>query len=536
MGILDIIIKDGHIVDGTGNPWFKGDVGIAGDKIVRIGHLEPTEAERVVDARGLVVAPGFIDPHTHADQTILANGRAESYLHQGVTTLVVGNCGFSMAPVTEAHEDDLKKYVGPFVLGNLSWNWNSFGEFLAEIERVGVSPNVASLVGHGTIRLAVMGFQDRPPSRSELGEMKTLLTASMAEGAFGLSSGLGYPPGIFSRTEELIELCRAMRPYDGLYVTHMRQVRGRPPTFAEALAPLEEAIESGEKAEVPLHILHVASSMAGAKVLWGKQREEVLTRIDATRDRGLDVTADMYPYVAGASYLASVLPGWLHELGISGLLEALAEAETRRKLKRQLKLPWSRYFFSYSPSGKNRAVEGKSLQDMATTREKHPVDALCEVLLDEGGGGTYVSFWGREPDIRTLMGHQAVMIGSDGWSLAPYGSLGVGKPHPRCYGTYPRVLGKYVRLERVITLEDAVRKMTSLPAQRFGLRDRGLLREGMCADITIFDPKRIVDKATYEEPHQYPDGISWVLVNGEVVIEEGEHTGSLPGRVLRRRA
>ncbi|MFQ6075504.1 MAG: amidohydrolase family protein [Candidatus Bathyarchaeia archaeon] len=534
MGSLDIVIKDGYVVDGTGNPWFRSDVGVDGDIIVRMGHIESSKAERVIDAQGLAVAPGFIDPHTHADHTLLTNGRAESYLHQGVTTLVVGNCGFSMAPATAAYKEDLKRYVEPFVLGELSWNWDSFAEFLAELEGVGLSPNVASLVGHGTVRLAVMGFQNRPPSRGEMREMKALVATSMAEGAFGLSSGLGYPPGVFSRTEELIELCGVLRPYNGLYVTHMRQIRGRPPTYQEALAPLEEAIEIGERAGVPIHILHVASSMAGARVLWGRQREEVLARIDAARARGLDVTADMYPYVAGASYLASVLPRWIHERGTSGLLEALAQPETRQRLRGQLELEWDRYYFSYSPRRKNRAVEGESIQEIAMARQTHPVDALCDLLLDEEGGGTYVSFWGREEDVRTLMRHPAVMIGSDGWSLAPYGPLGVGKPHPRCYGTYPRVLGRYVRVEGVMTLEEAVGKMASLPAQRFGLWDRGLLRERMRADITVFDPHQIIDRATYEEPHQYPEGVSWVLVNGEVVIEGGEHTGALPGRVLRR--
>lgn len=531
---LDIAIRDGYIVDGTGNPWFEGDVGVDGDRVVEMGHIESSEAERIIDARGLVVAPGFIDPHTHADQTLLTNGRAESYLHQGVTTLVVGNCGFSMAPATSAHKEDLKKYVQPFVLGELSWNWDSLAEFLAELERVGLSPNVASLVGHGTVRLAVMGFQNRPPNLAELEEMKALVAASMAEGALGLSSGLGYPPGVFTKTEELIELCEVLRPYNGLYVTHMRQTRGRPPAYQEAVAPLEEAIEIGEKAGVPLHILHLASSMASAKALWGRQREEVLARIDAARARGLDVTADIYPYVAGASYLASVLPQWLHELGSGGLLKSLAKDEVRERLKRQLDLAWDQYYFSYSPRGKNRAVEGRSIREIAETRQTHPVDALCDLLLEEEGGGTYVSFWGQEQDVRTLMRHPAVMIGSDGWSLAPYGPLGVGRPHPRCYGTYPRVLGKYVREEGVLTLEDAVRKMTSLPAQRFGIWDRGLLRRGMRADITVFDPHKTIDKATFDAPHQYPEGIVWVLVNGEVVIEEGDHTGALPGRVLRR--
>lgn len=539
--MFDVILKGGRVIDGTGNPWFRADVAIKDGKIVRIGHLSGVKAEKIIDVKGLVVSPGFIDIHSHSDFTILFNPKVESTIRQGVTTLVVGNCGISLAPVNPAREDLLMRYISPFMPPGerLKVKWTTFSEYLKYEEEIGVASNVAHLVGHGTIRIAVMGFDERTPTNEELGEMKMLVAEAMQAGAFGMSSGLIYPPGVYSKTEELIELAKVVARYGGIYATH---IRGEGATLIKAVS---EAIEIGEKSGAPVQISH---HKAAGRPQWGKS-EETLKLMEEARMRGVDVTCDQYPYRAGMTSLVTLLPPWAHEGGMDRLLERLRNPKDRERMRRDIEkgIPgwenfvascgWENIYVSYVKTEKNKPLEGKNLTEIAKIKGKpDEFTALCDLLLEEEGVATMVLFMMDEGDIRRIMKHPLSMVGSDSWSVAPYGVLGVGKPHPRFYGTYPRVLGRYVREYNILRLEDAIRKMTSLPAQKIGLWDRGIIRVGAWADITVFNPDKVIDKATYQDPHQYPEGIEYVLVNGEVVVERGEHTGILAGKVLRHKS
>lgn len=519
---VDIAIHNGRLIDGTGNTWFKADIGIKDGKIVKLGRLDGIQAEKVIDAKELIVAPGFIDIHNHSDHTLLSNSRAESMVRQGVTTVVVGNCGYSMAPITDVHKDDVKRHLSAFIMSELSWDWHSLGDFMKKLDKEGTGVNTAHLVGHGTVRVSVMGFDDRDPTEVELNEMKGLVAQAMEEGAIGLSTGLGYPPASFAKTSELVELCNIVSKYGGIHATHMR---GGVP------ANLNEAIEISKKAGIPVEISHIGSSTASAP-----EKDIVIGIIEEARKEGVDITSDIYPYAAGSSYLSSFIPQSLHEGGRDKLIERIRKPEIREQLKEMFEgRDWSRTMLSYLPSKKNKQFEGKNVQEISQKKEVHPVDALCDILIDENAEGMYVSFFGEEDDLYILMRHPTTMYGSDGWALAPYGALGKGKPHPRSYGTFPKVLGRYVP-QGVMTLEEAIRKMTSQPAQKIGLRDRGLLREGAWADIVVFDPGKVVDKATFTDPHQYPEGIPHVLVNGTIAVHDGEYTGALVGKVLRHMA
>jgi len=522
-----LLIKDGRIVDGSGNAWFKADLGVKDGKIARIGRIDPSESERVINAEGLTVSPGFMDPHNHSDWTIIPGKTAESYIRQGVTTVTIGHCGFSLAPVSKEHFEDLKRYHEPFLLTELSWNWKSFGEFLDVLRETRASVNVIPLVGFGTVRIAAMGFEDREPTEEEMAYMETLVDESMREGAFGLSTGLGYPPQSYAKTEEIIRLCRVVARHGGIYATH---IRGSPDG-------LKEAIEIGKRANVPVEIAHIGASRGGRKQFWGRQKEVTLEPIERAREEGVEITGDLYPYTASSSYLAALIPPNLHEGGTDKLLERLKDEEIRSRLREKLKdLEWSKTLISYLPGKQNKRLEGKTIEEVAEMQEKSPVDVLCDLLIQERGGGTFIKFWGREEDVITLMRHRTIMISSDGWIHAASGVLHVGKPHPRSYGAFPRVLARYVREKRVLDLEEAVRKMSSQPLSKFGVFDRGLIREGMYADIVVFDPKTVRDTATYEDPHRYPEGILYVIVNGVTVIDEGEHTGATPGIVLKHRS
>lgn len=535
--MFDIIIKNGKVVDGTGNPWFKADLGIKNGKIAKIGRLDSFEAEKTLDAKGLVVCPGFIDIHNHSDLAVLLNPKLESAVRQGVTTLVIGNCGISPAPVHPSKKDLLLKYLSSLIspAEKLDVGWNTFGEYLITIEKNKTSANIAPMVGHGTVRMAVMGFEDRDPTPKELEEMKGLVAEAMEAGAFGMSTGLIYPPGVYSKTDELIELCKVVARYGGIYASH---IRGEGATLIEAV---REAIEIGDKASVPVEISH---HKAAGKPNWGKT-VETLKMMEEARAMGVDVTFDLYPYNAGMTSLATLLPPWAHVGGMEEMLKRLKNHEEREKMRDHIKhgIPgwenfvadcgWENIYISSVKSEKNKPFEGKNLSEIAKVKGEDEFDALCDLLLEEEGQATMVLFMMNEEDIRRIMRHPLSMFGSDSWSVAPYGALGVGKPHPRFYGTYPKILGEYVRENRVLRLEEAIRKMTSLPAQKIGLWDRGLIREGKWADIVIFDPDRVEDRATYQNPHQYPEGIENVLVNGQIVIDQGRHTGIMAGKILK---
>lgn len=526
--MFDIIIKNGKIIDGTGNPWFYADIAVKDGKIAAIGKLEGAETREAIDAKGLVVSPGFIDIHSHSDLEPMVNFRCESKVRQGVTTELVGNCGDSAAPVFGMAYDQQKEYIDGHY--DISSNWHTVDEYLSKIDRAKPGINYATLVGHGTLRKSVMGYERRPATEDELSRMKDLLREALRQGAFGMSTGLIYPPGSFADTGELIEISKVMAEEGGIYSTHMRDEGEK---LEEAVA---EAIEIGRKAGVPVEISH---HKACGRSYFGRV-EKTLKMMEKARTEGIDVTCDVYPYTATATGLSSIIPDWAHEGGMEKLLDRIRDKTLREKIKEEthpVQMALSGYeniYISYVGSEENRKYQGASLADIGRELEKDPLDAALDLILEEKGDVGMIRFAMDEEDVKKVISHRLSMIGSDGSALAPYGVLGKGHPHPRNYGTFPRVISRYCREFKVISLEDAVKKMTYFPACRIGLSDRGLLKQGMAADITIFDFENVKDIATYENPHSYPDGIKYVIVNGVMVIKNGEHTGERPGKALRR--
>jgi len=537
--LYDLAITNGRIVDGTGNPWFKADMAIKGEKIAKIGKIDPRSTKTVLDASGKIVSPGFIDPHSHSDFSIIFDSRAESTIRQGITTLVVGQCGMSLAPINRKYENLLRRYAAPFLPDpNIKMPWTTFKQFLARMKRLRSTSNTVHLVGHGTVRIAAMGFEEREPSQRELESMKAMVAEAMQAGAVGMSTGLIYPPGVFSKTEELIELTRVVAKYGGVYFSH---IRGEGPSLINAV---REAIEIGEKGGTPVQISH---HKAAGRRTWGRLKE-TLRLMEEARSRGVDVTYDQYPYTAGMTSLATLLPPWAHEGGMDKLLERLRDDKTWAKIRRELETEtpdrenileeagWERILVSSVKSESLKQVEGKSLAEITKMLGKpDEFTALRDLLLEDRGGSTMVMFSMDEADVEYAMRGRYHMVGTDAWSVSPTGPLSSGKPHPRFYGTYPRILGQYVRTKRILTLEDAIRRMTSLPAQRVGVKDRGILREGFFADIVIFDPEKVIDKATFDQPAQFPEGIEKVLVNGHVVVDSGKLTRTRLGKVLLRK-
>ncbi len=525
-----MLITNGKVLDGTGNPWFWADIGINNGKIEFIGKAKSFDAKVVIDAEGLIVSPGFIDIHSHSDFTVLVDPRAMSKIMQGVTTEVVGNCGSSAAPMNDFLRDYREKYLKPMLGEELILDWETMDEYFKRLEANGIAVNIASYVGHGTVRACVMGFDDREPTSSELEEMKELVAKAMEDGAVGLSTGLIYTPGCYAKTEEIIELAKVAAEYNGIYASH---IRGEGDTLLEAV---KEAIRIGREASIPVEISHFKAS---GKRNWGKVKDAIKMIIEARR-KGIDVTADQYPYIASSTGLVALLPKWAREGGAEKIIERLKDQNIRSKIREEMIETYSLRGEDYwdrvviSQADKHTEFEGKSISEIAKLLGKSPVNAVLDLLLEEETLVRMVSFGMCEEDVETVMKIPWVMVGSDGRAVSPTGALGKGKPHPRYYGTFPRVLGRYVREKGIISLEMAIRKMTYLPAWRLGFRDRGIIREGAWADIVIFDPDEITDKATFTDPHQFPVGIEYVIVNGEVVVNRGKHTGKLPGRVLRK--
>ncbi|MFW9962391.1 MAG: amidohydrolase family protein [Candidatus Sifarchaeia archaeon] len=540
----DIIIKNGKIIDGTGNPWMKSDIGILEGKIQSVDQLDISQAGHIINASGLIVTPGFIDIHTHSDLTLLINSNAESKVRQGVTTEVVGNCGTSPAPTSESTLDLLKKTWGSEA-DEVDWAWKSFGDYLRKIEQQGTAVNVVGLVGHGTVRIAVMGTDNRAPSDSELTEMKKMVDESMSEGAFGMSSGLVYLPGSFATTDELVELCKIVAKYEGLYTSH---IRGERETIVDAL---KEAIEIAERSGARLQVSHNCPKY-GAH---GKF-EEMLKLYDDARRRGVDLTIDNDVHTDLNPRLSQVLPQWVQVGGEKAAAERLRDPTMRERIKQETlddTLPgpgyvglvkhgrWDRIFLLQA--AKNESLIGKSFEEIASLRGREPIDVYLDLIVEEDGNASALFNYIDEEDIRALLRHPLMMVCSDGNAVAPYGVLGKIQGYWPCsYGEYPYILERYVREEGVLTLQEAIRKMTSFPAQKLGLRDRGQIREGMWADIVVFDFDRIRDRATCRfpytfplpnYPHRYPEGIEYVLVNGHIVVEKENHTGALAGHVLR---
>jgi len=508
----DLKIINGHILDGTGNPWFNADLGILGNKINAIGRLKDIPAEKKIDATGMIVSPGFIDIHTHSDYAVLIDGRAESKIRQGVTTEVVGNCGSSSAPMNAEVKEYREKHLRSQVGEEFEFNWTTVGDYLNLIDSKGVSINVVSLVGQGTIRQNVMGYDNRPPTDSELHKIRSLVKEAMKDGAWGLSTGLSYAPGYYATTDEIVELTKGVVEYDGIYVSHVR-------SEGDALIEsVKEAIEVGKRAGVPVHISHFK---ALKEENWGKTKES-LKLVEDARNRGIDITFDQYPYIAASTGLAAFLPKWAHEGGAEKMLELLQNPETRRKIADSPMGPatpthnWENVLIVTTKNFPE--YEGKTIAKIAQMEGKEPLNTVFDLLLAEEGQVSVVAFGMCEEDVRRVMQSPYGMVGSDGSAISPHMILGRGKPHPRYYGTFPRIIGHYVR-EGVLNLQEAIRKMTSAPAQRLGLRDRGLLREGFKADITIFDPDEVKDNATFTDPHRYASGIPYVIVNGIIVVE-----------------
>ncbi|MBM3221629.1 MAG: D-aminoacylase [Candidatus Rokubacteria bacterium] len=539
MAQLDLKIEGATVVDGTGAAGSRTDVGVRDDRIVAIGDLSREHAGRSLNASGKVLAPGFIDMHSHSDWRLWENRRAESKIRQGVTTEVVGNCGFSPAPVSPEHLDDLRGFALHVPQG-MDFSWRSFGDYLDTFDKGGLALNVAHLVGHGTLRIAAMGFARRAPTAGELEKMRALLASAMDEGAFGMSTGLIYAPGAWADTAEIVEVARAAARLRGFYATHMR---GEGATLLQAVT---EAITVGREADMPVQISHLK---AAGRPNWGKVAE-ALALIDAARAEKLDVLADAYPYTASSTSLRTLLPDWALEGGVDAMLGRLQDGDGRAQVREALtgtgeppgapgtrgesmamRVGWDNIMIVGTTA--RRDAEGRRLGEIAKARKVDPEDALFELLLDERGRVGVILFQMNEDDLRRALAHPAVMVGSDGSALSPTGPTAGTKPHPRSYGTFPRVLGEYAREQRTITLPQAIHKMTGLPARRLGLRDRGAIKVGARADLVVFDARRVRDVATYDDPHRYPAGIEQVVVNGRFVIKDGEHTGSLPGRVLR---
>jgi N-acyl-D-amino-acid deacylase len=531
--MLDLIIKNGYVVDGTGNPRFRADVGIADGKIALVGDLADEKSTKVIDAKGLIVCPGFIDMHSHSDIALLINPQAEGKIRQGITTELIGNCGSSAAPLDEATKEEIKKTMPMLEEAKLELDWSTMGEYLQRIKSKGVAVNVAPLVGNGNIRTFVIGHKNRAPTENEFEKMKKTLAQAMRDGAFGLSSGLIYAPSCYSDTNELVELCKVVAQFGGIYTSHIRGEGDR------LLDAVKEAINIGERANVPVEISH---HKAVGKANWGKVKQ-TLKMIENARKKGMDVSCDVYPYTAGSFGLDAMLPPYAQEGGVDMLIKRLKNPETRKKLKADMKKGVEGWESQLKEAGWDATViadceghpeyEGKKISEIAEETGKNVLDFVFDLLIEETASVSVIRFMMREEDVRTVLKHPVSAVGTDASVRAPYGVLGKGKPHPRSYGTFPRVLGKYVREEGLLTFEEAVRKMAWLPAQKLKLKDRGLIREGMWADVAVFNPNTVVDRATFTEPHQYPEGIDYVLVNGKVVIDHGKHSEILPGKVLR---
>ncbi|MFN3652723.1 MAG: N-acyl-D-amino-acid deacylase family protein [Armatimonadota bacterium] len=516
---MDLIIRNGTVVDGTGSPGYRADVGIEGERIAAVGDLSAAQAAREIDAAGLVVAPGFIDIHTHADIALLARPTHEPKVLQGVTTEVFSNCGLGFAPVTAAGLGIQKEYL----LGlfgddaGVDWSWRSVGEFLSRYRR-GIATNAAYLIPHGAVRVSAMGMADRPAAPDELRVMTDLIRQGMDEGAWGISTGLWYSPMSYAAPEENVAVCRAVAERGGFFATHMRD-------YGDAiLDALDESYATSRESGAPLQVSHL--QIGGARN-WGRS-EEVLAHLDRARASGLDVTYDSYPYTAGSTLVQAMLPTWATAGSPALLLERLHEPDTRARVIEAMNAAdrdWTRHVLCGARNPAWKRYEGETFARMAESEGLSIGELVCRVVVEDELQACFIAHLGDEDDLRRILSHPAQMLGSDGLHLP-------GKTHPRLYGAFPRLLSRYVREQRLLTLEEAVWKMTGFPAQRMGFRDRGRIAPGLAADLTVFDPATVRDAATYEDPCRPPEGIPFVVVNGALVVDGGRHTGTLAGQVL----
>jgi N-acyl-D-amino-acid deacylase len=530
----DIVIVNGHIIDGTGNPWYGADLAISGDRIAAIGDLHDAHARRVIDAKGRIVAPGFIDMLGQSEFFLLIDNRSLSKLSQGITTEITGE-GSSIAPQNEKTLGPVKPFLDRY---KLTVDWTTLDGYFRRLEKQGTPLNLGTYVGSAQVREAVIGDDDRAPTTQELEQMKSLVEQAMKDGALGISSALIYPPNSYAKTEELIELAKVASQYGGLYATHMRS------EGASEMSALAEAIRIGREANLPVEVFHLKVS---GKPRWGNMKN-VVAAIQLARDSGLDITADLYPYLAGATELDAELPPWVADGGPKQLLARLRDDSVRARIKKELTTDhadWENIFFDaggasgvliasvQNPSLKQ--FEGKTLADVAKAWKKSPEDTLMDFVLADGAQTEAIDFYGSEEDLKTALSQPWTSIGLDAEETSLDGPLYNSHTHPRTFGSMPRFLGYYVRGEHLLPIEAAIRKVTSLPAQREHLEGRGLLMPGYFADITIFDPATIIDHATYIKPDQLSTGVDYVIVNGQLEYDRGKLTGITAGRALRGR-
>ncbi len=528
----DLLITNARIVNGLGTPWFRGSVSVSRGRIQKVGAVEDVDAAEVVDAEDRYLAPGFIDMHTHSDFDLLRSPDALGKLRQGITTQAIGHCGYSAAPVTDEHLELLDRYTG-FIRAGVSpeWSWRGFGQWLTRLEALPLGTNVISFVGHGTVRIAVMGFSDKPATAKETTRMRDMVGQCMAEGACGMTSGLVYAPGIYTSIREMAEVAKGLVPYNGLYESHMRNESGK---VVESLA---ELLEVGRLAGIPVQASH---HKACGKSNYGLVNK-TLAMVDEARAQGQDVTVNFYPYDAASTTLRAIMPAWAQEGGLDRLIERLGSREVRDRIAAEVTAEtcdWDNYliscggadgiillFFPQTPQ-----YEGLTLTEAAGRMGLDPVEAAFELIVANKGEDNCGYKMISEADMERVMRHPASLVASDSIPCPPGG-----KAHPRSYSAFPRVLDRYVRQRGVISLEEAVRKMSAFPAQRLGLHDRGLIAPGMAADMVLLDMDRIRDKATFADPSAAPEGIDLVVVNGVVCMRGGEHAGVASGSVLRLR-
>ena len=526
---FDVLIRNATVIDGTGGRPFVSDIGIVGDKIAKVGFI-PNEADRnsklVIDADGLVASPGFIDVHGHSDYELLVNRYCESKVMQGITTEISGNCGFSAAPILKGSiREQTEMWLQRM---GIEARWNKLSEFLSVLEEGGLGINIATLVGHNSLRSSVMGDDAREPSLEEMETMKILLAEALEQGAFGLSSGLIYPPGCFSQPNELVELCKVVRYYNGVYATHIRN------ESYNLISAVHEAIDVARQTAVPVQISH---HKAVGKENWGKVGT-TLQMIEQANESGLDVTCDMYPYTATSTTLKMLLPKWVHSGGTKALLERLNDPDALKLIRAEVEKrfvtedDWAQVMISETANEELKSFEGVRLNEVAIKLGKTPFEALVHLLCEDNAQTTMICFTLSEEDVAQVIRYHRTMIGTDSSARRLSAPNKAGKPHPRGFGTFPRILGRYVRETGMLTLTEAVRKMTSLAASKFNISYRGELKEGYFADIVVFDPLLINDTSTFHQPYAAPEGVKYVFVNGVAVVYDGKPTLALPGRVL----
>ncbi len=528
---FDVVIANGHIIDGTGSPWYSGDIGIRDGKIVTIGNLSRALRKRTIDAKGKVVAPGFIDMLGQSEMTILVDPRLPSKIYQGITSEITGE-GNSIAPLNNAIIQSQRTNYEHF---KITPDWRTFRQYFARLEKQGMGINLASYVGATQVRRMVLGDDDKQPTPDQLEQMKALVREGMKDGAVGVSTSLEYAPAPYAKTDELIALATEAGKFGGIYATHMRDESN------SVLEAIDEALRIGREAHVPVEIWHI--KVAG-KDNWGRM-PAVVSKINKARAAGADVTADTYAYTAWYNDFSAFIPPWAHDGGDVKLVERLKDPATRERIRKDMLTPskdWDNEWqeipgpeavmIGAVQNPKLLPLQGKRLSEVAKLWNKDPIDTLCDFLIEDPNTGVAV-FGMSQPDVTLALQQPWVAIDNDSEGTSPDGLLGQAHPHPRAYGTFPRILSKYVREEKVLTLEDAIRKFSSLPAQRMRLTDRGVLKAGMWADVVIFDPATVRDRATFDSPNQLSEGMDYVLVNGVPVIEQGKMTGALPGKVLR---